>query len=71
MSDRPIITKVLPGYKVTVPEQVCTLYGLQEGDVFEWKLEGDRLVVTPKRPNLITPEVEAQIMEIRRRHEQH
>lgn len=61
------MSKIVNRWQITVPVEIRTLYGLQEGDVFEWKFnsETSALTLIPKRAQLITPVVIAQVEELR------
>ncbi len=46
-------TKVSRGYLTVVPREIRKASGVQEGDILEWSLEGDRIVVRPRRRRTI------------------
>jgi bifunctional DNA-binding transcriptional regulator/antitoxin component of YhaV-PrlF toxin-antitoxin module len=68
----PIVSKIVNRWQITVPVEIRTLYRLQEGDVFEWKFnsETSSLTLIPKRAQLITPVVIAQVEGLRTRRAQ-
>lgn len=41
-------TRVSPKYTTTVPSAVRKALGLEAGDVIEWHVEGDKIVVRKK-----------------------
>ena len=63
----PIVSKIVNRWQITVPAEIRELYGLKEGDVFEWKFnsETSTLTLIPKRAQLITPVVITQVEELR------
>jgi bifunctional DNA-binding transcriptional regulator/antitoxin component of YhaV-PrlF toxin-antitoxin module len=67
-----ILTKIASKFQVTVPPEIRAIYGLQEGDLFQWVFEpstGD-LQLIPKRAQLITPLTQTTIAEVRARRNQ-
>lgn len=61
---RPIVSKIVNKFQVTVPAEIRALYDLREGDFFEWSLNRETLTLTltPKRPQLITPLLHKQVL---------
>lgn len=41
-------TKVSKGYLTVVPREIRKAARIQEGDILEWAIEGDRIVVRPR-----------------------
>ncbi len=60
---KPILTKIVAKYQVTVPPEIRDLYGLEVGDLLEWNFDTvtTRLVLSPKRAELLTPQIEAEM----------
>lgn len=48
-SDMLSKTKVSKGYLTVVPKEVRKASQVREGDILEWSLEGDKIVVRPRR----------------------
>ncbi len=46
-------TKVSKGYLTVVPREIRRASKVQEGDILEWSLEGDKIVVRPRRRRTI------------------
>jgi len=44
----PSRTKVSKGYLTVVPREIRKASDVREGDVLEWALEGDKIVVRPR-----------------------
>lgn len=42
-------SKVSKGYLTVVPKEVRRATRIREGDILEWSLEGDKIVVRPRR----------------------
>lgn len=65
----PIVSKIVNRWQTTVPVEIRTLYGLAEGDMFEWRFnpETSTLTLIPKRAQLITPRVVSYVEELRNR----
>jgi bifunctional DNA-binding transcriptional regulator/antitoxin component of YhaV-PrlF toxin-antitoxin module len=65
--ERLAATVIAGRYQLTVPPEVRRLYQLQEGDILEWHFDRDHgmLTIMPKRAQLITPQVEAEMREVR------
>ncbi len=42
-------SKVSKGYLTVVPKDVRRATQVREGDILEWSLEGDKIVVRPRR----------------------
>ena len=49
----PSRTKVSKGYLTVVPREIRKAADVREGDVLEWSLEGDQIVVRPRHPRTI------------------
>ncbi len=49
----PSRTKVSKGYLTIVPREIRNASDVREGDVLEWSLEGDKIVVRPRHPRTI------------------
>lgn len=66
---KPAMAKIASKFQVTVPPEVRNLYGLQEGDLLEWKFDQDSrvLIVEPKRATLLSPVVDSTIAAARKR----
>src|ERR1035441_3392599 len=66
---RPIITKIVNKFQITVPGEIRALFGLKEGDVFEWSFnqETSTVMLVPKRAQLITPQLDARVLSLRTR----
>jgi AbrB family looped-hinge helix DNA binding protein len=65
--DQLAVTKIVGKFQVTVPSEVRGLFDLREGDLLEWSFNKDLsiLVVTPKRAQVLTPQLSDQIEESR------
>ena len=46
-------TKVSKGYLTVVPKDVRKASQVREGDVLEWSIEGDKIVVRPRHPRSV------------------
>ncbi len=66
-ASRPTITKITGKFQITIPPEIREIYELKEGDLFEWDFnpQTSQLVLLPKRAQLITPQVEKEISEVR------
>lgn len=62
-----ILTKIAARFQVTVPPQIRDVFGLQEGDLFQWVFDPPtgHLRLIPKRAQLITPLTRTAIAESR------
>jgi len=49
----PSKTKVSKGYLTVVPREIRKASEVREGDVLEWSLEGDKIVVRPRHRRTI------------------
>ncbi len=51
LSDSEMLSKskVSKGYLTVVPKDVRKATQVREGDILEWSLEGDKIVVRPRR----------------------
>jgi bifunctional DNA-binding transcriptional regulator/antitoxin component of YhaV-PrlF toxin-antitoxin module len=65
--EKPIPTMIVGKFQVTVPPDVRKLYQLREGDILEWHFDqaNGRLTIVPKRAELITPQIENEMREIK------
>ena len=65
---RPVLTKIAGKFQVTVPPEIRSLFALREGDLLEWSFDPKTslLVVTPKRAQLITAQLEQRIEKSKR-----
>lgn len=56
---RSVVSRIASKWQVTVPVEVRELFGMQEGDFFEWEFDAEtqRLFVVPKRAQLLTPQI--------------
>mgnify|MGYP000288813315 CR=1 FL=1 len=52
-------TKLSSNYLVTVPKAIREALGLKKGDIIEWHIEGDKVVVR-KKPYLVKKEAEVE-----------
>lgn len=41
-------TTVSKGYRTLVPKEVRRASGVREGDILEWSVEGDKIVIRPR-----------------------
>jgi len=68
---RSTLTKIVSKYQVTVPKDIRDAFGLQEGDLLEWSLEGQEenrtIGIVPKRAQLITARTEALIESVKKK----
>lgn len=66
-TSRPIVTRITNKFQTTVPPELRDRYGLREGDFIEWRFDRSRseLILALKRAHLITPEVEADLNELK------
>jgi len=46
-------TKMSKGYLTVVPKEVRRASGVREGDILEWSIEEDKIVVRPRRRRTI------------------
>lgn len=46
-------TKVSKGYLTVVPKEVRRTSKIREGDFLEWTIEGDKIIVRPRRPRTV------------------
>ena len=67
-SPRPIVTRITNKFQITIPPEVRSLFDLREGDLFEWSFDPatSRLVISPKRAQLITPQLKDKVNAERR-----
>jgi bifunctional DNA-binding transcriptional regulator/antitoxin component of YhaV-PrlF toxin-antitoxin module len=56
-------TRIVEKYLVTVPPEFRDLYDLRVGDLLEWSFEPEnqRIVLTPKRAQLLTPDQDRRV----------
>jgi AbrB family looped-hinge helix DNA binding protein len=56
---RPITTRIVGKFQVTVPPEIREIFGLQEGDLLEWSFDQStsEIRLIAKRAQLITPRV--------------
>jgi AbrB family looped-hinge helix DNA binding protein len=54
---KPVLTKVLAKFQLTIPQEIRTAFGLVEGDLLEWNMDSSTGIITiiPKRAQLLTP----------------
>ncbi len=66
---RPVVTKSAGKFQITVPIEIRTLFGLEEGDLFEWHFDrnSEQLTLIPKRAQLITPRAQQYLNQVRAR----
>jgi bifunctional DNA-binding transcriptional regulator/antitoxin component of YhaV-PrlF toxin-antitoxin module len=66
---RPIVTKIAGKFQLTVPPEIREIYQLREGDLIEWVFNAAsaQLLLVPKRAQLITPQIESEVAEVRSR----
>ncbi len=62
---RPITTKIVGKFQVTVPPEIREIFELQEGDLLEWTFDEAtaQIRVVAKRAQLITPRVLEMVQE--------
>jgi bifunctional DNA-binding transcriptional regulator/antitoxin component of YhaV-PrlF toxin-antitoxin module len=55
---RPVTTRIVGKFQVTVPPEIREIYGLQEGDLLEWMFDqgSQEIRLIAKRAQLITPQ---------------
>jgi len=60
---RVVTTAIVGKFQVTVPQEIRDLFGLQLGDVFEWKFDAAKghIALTPMRAQLLTPVLEKRM----------
>ncbi|TLZ47341.1 MAG: AbrB/MazE/SpoVT family DNA-binding domain-containing protein [Methanobacteriota archaeon] len=46
-------TKISKGYLTVVPKEVRRASDVRVGDILEWSLEGESIVVRPRRPRTV------------------
>lgn len=56
------ISKVLEHGQITIPKQIRESLGLKEGDVVDVRLEGDCVVITPRK--LVTSEAWEKLLQV-------
>ena len=56
---RPITTRIVSKFQVTVPPEIREIFDLQEGDLLEWDFDAatGEMRLIAKRAQLITPRV--------------
>jgi AbrB family looped-hinge helix DNA binding protein len=56
----PVTTRVVGKFQVTVPPEIREIFGLQEGDLLEWKFDeaSNEIRLVAKRAQLITPQAQ-------------
>lgn len=54
----PVITRIVGKFQTTVPPEIRKIFGLEEGDLLEWKFddESKEIRLAAKRAQLITPQ---------------
>jgi AbrB family looped-hinge helix DNA binding protein len=64
---RPIITKIVAKFQVTVPPEIRKLFDLREGDLLQWDFDeaSSQIVLQPKRATLLSPVVRRLVNEAR------
>jgi bifunctional DNA-binding transcriptional regulator/antitoxin component of YhaV-PrlF toxin-antitoxin module len=64
---KPTITKIVAKFQLTIPPELRDLYGLRVGDLIEWNFDptNAQIVLRPKRAQLLTPQVDADIAAIK------
>jgi AbrB family looped-hinge helix DNA binding protein len=64
---RGVVSRIVNKFQMTVPQEIRDLFGLREGDFFEWHFDAQsgRLTVVPKRTQLITPRLHEKIAQER------
>ena len=64
---RPITTKIVSKFQVTVPPEIREIFDLQEGDLLEWSFDEAtaQIRVIAKRAQLITPRLHEKISQER------
>ena len=57
--ERPVTTRILGKFQVTVPPEIRNIFDLQEGDLLDWKFDegSGEIRVIAKRARLLTPRV--------------
>jgi AbrB family looped-hinge helix DNA binding protein len=55
---RPVTTRIVGKFQVTVPPEIREIFGLQEGDLLEWIFDeaSQQIRLIAKRAQLITPQ---------------
>lgn len=58
-ASRSVVSRIASKWQITVPVEVRELFGMQEGDFFEWEFDAQarRLYVVPKRAQLLTAQI--------------
>ncbi len=56
---RPVTTRIVSKFQVTVPPEIREIFGLEEGDLLEWMFdEGtSEIRLVAKRAQLLTPQL--------------
>lgn len=64
---RPIITKIVAKFQVTVPPEIRDLFDLHEGDLLQWNFDeaSSQIILQPKRATLLSPVVRRLVGEAR------
>jgi bifunctional DNA-binding transcriptional regulator/antitoxin component of YhaV-PrlF toxin-antitoxin module len=64
---REVVSRIVSKFQTTVPQEIRDLFGLREGDFFEWHFDAQlgHLIVIPKRTQLITPRLHEKISQER------
>jgi bifunctional DNA-binding transcriptional regulator/antitoxin component of YhaV-PrlF toxin-antitoxin module len=57
--ERPVTTRILGKFQVTVPPEIRNIFDLQEGDLLDWKFDeqSGEIRVVAKRARVLTPRV--------------
>ena len=56
------VAKILERGQITIPKQIRERLGLKKGDIVDARLEGDCVVITPRK--LVAPEVWEKLLEV-------
>jgi AbrB family looped-hinge helix DNA binding protein len=60
---KPAVAKIAAKFQITVPVEVRNLYGLEEGDLLEWRFDegSNQLTIEPKRAALLSPQLDQRV----------
>lgn len=66
---KPVVTKIVGKFQVTIPPEIREIYDLREGDLLEWNFDArsSQLLLFPKRAQLLTPQLEEEISNVKAR----
>ena len=66
---KPVVAKIAAKFQITVPVEVRNLYGLEEGDLLEFRFDdrSSQLTIEPKRAALLSPRLDERVAAAKQR----